>query len=104
MSLVFEWNQMKSSTNLEKHGVSFEEASSVFSDTFSATIFDPLHSSSDEDRFVTIGLSNRNRILVVVHCDRKQNIRIISARCATRRERNYYENSQENRGSPRNEG
>jgi len=92
MSLTFEWDQEKAESNLRKHGVSFEEASTVFKDTFSRTICDPLHSSFREQRFVTIGLSGRNQLLVVVHCDRGKKIRIISARRATRRERRNYEN------------
>lgn len=92
MSLTCEWDQEKAESNLRKHGVSFEEASTVFGDTLSNTIHDPLHSSV-EDRFVTIGVSYRHRLVVVVHCDRDENIRIISARPATRRERTDYENS-----------
>ena len=92
MSLTFEWDQKKAESNLCKHGVSFEEASTVFSDALSRTIYDPLHSSFREQRFVTIGLSGRNQLLVVVHCDRDKKIRIISARHVTRRERRNYEN------------
>lgn len=92
MALTFEWDQEKAESNLHKHGVSFEEASTVFRDTLSRTIHDPLHSSFREQRFVTIGLSGRNQLLVVVHCDRDKIIRIISARRATRRERRNYEN------------
>jgi uncharacterized DUF497 family protein len=95
MSLSFEWNHAKSVSNFAKHGVSFEEASTVFRDSLSATIHDPLHSYESEERFVTVGLSSRHRLLIVVHCDRKLNIRIISARRATRRERSVYENSKE---------
>ena len=92
MSLTFEWDHEKAESNLRKHGVSFEEASTVFRDTLSRTIYDPLHSSFREQRFVTIGLSGRNQLLVVAHCDRGKKIRIISARRATRRERRNYEN------------
>jgi hypothetical protein len=92
MSLTFEWDQEKAESNLRKHGVSFEEASTVFKDTLSRTIYDPLHSSFREQRFVTIGLSGCDQLLVVVHCDRGKKIRIISARRATRRERQNYEN------------
>lgn len=92
MSLTFEWDQKKAESNLRKHGVSFEEASTVFGDTLSRTIYDPSHSSFREQRFVTIGLSGRNQLLVVVHCDQGKKIRIISARRATRRERRNYEN------------
>lgn len=92
MSLKFEWDQEKADSNLFKHGLSFEEASTVFKDILSRTICDPLHSSFQEQRFVTIGLSGRNQLLVVIHCDRGEIIRIISARRATRRERQNYEN------------
>ena len=92
MSLSFEWDQEKAGSNLRKHGVSFEEASTVFGDTLSRTICDPLHSSFREQRFVTIGWSGCNRLFVVVHCDRGQKIRIISARHATHQERRNYEN------------
>jgi len=92
MALSFEWDHEKSASNLKKHGVTFEEAVTVFYDALSATIHDPLHSFCNEDRFVTIGLSRSNRLLVVVHCDRDKNIRLISARKATRREKVSYEN------------
>ncbi|MBU4288468.1 MAG: BrnT family toxin, partial [Proteobacteria bacterium] len=88
--LIFEWDLKKAKTNLGKHGVSFEEASTAFKDTLSLTIDDPLH-SSDEKRLVLIGMSYNNSILVVVHTERGDNIRIISARKATKKERKYYE-------------
>lgn len=90
MALSFEWNENKASTNLEKHDVSFEEATTVFGDAWSITISDPLH-SIDEDRFIIIGCSCEHRLVVVIHTERGDNIRIISARLATRRERNFYE-------------
>ena len=90
--LIFKQELKKAKTNLEKHGVSFEEASTAFKDTLSLTIDDPLH-SSDEKRLVLIGMSYNNRILVVVHTERGDNIRIISARKATKKERKYYENN-----------
>jgi uncharacterized DUF497 family protein len=90
VGIHFEWDQAKASQNLQKHGVSFEEAATAFGDSLSLTIEDPLH-SAEEERFVTIGLSLRHRILVVVHTDRGENVRIISARAATRRERKTYE-------------
>lgn len=93
MSLTFEWDQNKAKSNLYKHGVSFVEASTVFGDLLSLTIRDTLCSSTHEQRFVTIGMCSRHQLLVVVHCDRRENIRIISARRATRRERKDYENS-----------
>lgn len=91
MGLTFEWDDRKAYANLRKHGVSFEEASTVFGDPFSVTIPDPLH-SCDEDRFVTIGATSGHRhVLVVVHVDRDGRLRIISARPATARERKQYE-------------
>jgi uncharacterized DUF497 family protein len=94
MALIFEWDAGKASRNLAKHGVSFEEAATVFGDPLSLTIIDPLH-SIDEDRFVTIGQSIRERTLVVVHTERGDRLRIISARVATRRERGDYEQDSE---------
>ena len=90
MGLSFEWDEQKAQENLSKHDVSFEECSSIFGDPWSLTIGDPLH-SIEEDRLITIGLSNRGRILVVVHTERGDNIRIISTRLATPRERRAYE-------------
>ncbi len=90
--LIFEWDPPKAISNLEKHGVSFDEACTVFKDPLSFTIDDPLH-SSDEERFVIIGMSYKVRILVVVHTEKGNNIRIISARKATKKERNYYESN-----------
>lgn len=92
MPLTFEWDPAKAESNRKKHGVSFEEATTVFRDTLSSTISDPDHSLPGEDREVTIGLSHR-RLLVVVHCKRDNNARIINAREATRRERREYEES-----------
>jgi hypothetical protein len=90
VALRFEWDIRKAESNLAKHGVSFEEAATVFGDPLSVTIADPDHSEG-EDRFVTIGVSFQARTLVVVHADRSDTIRIISARPATRGERNDYE-------------
>lgn len=90
MALFFEWNENKANTSFKKHGVSFEEATTVFGDVLSITINDPLH-SIDEDRLIIIGHSHKNRLVVVVHTERGDKIRIISARPATRRERNFYE-------------
>lgn len=94
MSIEFEWDRDKAKRNLKKHRVSFEEASSVFRDPFSLTIPDPLH-SDEEERFVTLGESHRRRLLVVVTTDRGNNVRIISARIATRKERKDYEEGNE---------
>ena len=88
--LSFEWDPQKARSNEQKHGVSFNEASFVFRDIFSLTIRDPLH-SDQEERFIIIGLSHKKRIITVVHTERKDNIRIISARKATKKERLFYE-------------
>ena len=93
MPLIFEWDPPKNRSNIEKHGVSFEEASTVFQDTLSLTIDDPLHSIGEE-RLILIGMSQKNRILVVVHTERGDNIRIISARKTTKNEREYYESNE----------
>lgn len=90
--LIFEWDLKKAKTNMGKHGVSFEEASTAFKDPLSLTINDPLH-SSDEKRLVLIGMSYNNRILVVIHTERGDNVRVISARKATKKERKYYESN-----------
>jgi uncharacterized protein len=90
MPLKFEWDEQKAELNGKKHGVTFEEASTVFADLLSLTIPDPLH-SEDEDRLVIIGRSEEQRILVVVHIERGDCIRLISARKATPRERKDYE-------------
>jgi uncharacterized DUF497 family protein len=93
MALTFEWDTNKARRNLAKHGVSFEESSSVFGDPLSLTVPDPVHSKVEE-RCVTLGTSHRGNLLVVVHTERADNIRIISARPASRRERNTYEEGQ----------
>ena len=90
MGIVFEWDNGKAKQNIGKHKVSFEEASTVFGDPLSRTIFDPLH-SDDEERYIILGESHRHRLLVVSFTDRGQRIRIISARVASRRERKDYE-------------
>ena len=89
--LSFAWDEEKDKLNQKKHGISFEEAKTVFFDENGFEFFDPDH-SADEHRFIIIGLSFRLRALVVCHCYRQQNsvIRIISARKATRKEREYY--------------
>ena len=88
----FEWDENKARINQEKHGVSFEEAKTVFDDADALQIFDPDHSES-EDRFIMLGMSAVLRILVVCHCYRTNDdtIRIISARKATRNESSTYE-------------
>ena len=85
-----EWNARKAAGNLRKHGVSFDEAASVFFDPLSATGSDPDH-SLEERRFVTFGMSSSGRLLVVAHADQDDLIRIITAREATRAERELYE-------------
>ena len=89
MGLRFEWDEKKAKQNLKKHGVSFEEAATVFGDPLSMTIADPLHSTV-EHRWVTMGLTYRERLAVVVHTNRGSTIRLISARKATRREKRAY--------------
>jgi len=93
MPLNFEWDEDKARTNLDKHGVNFEEASTVFGDPLSITIPDPAHSQA-EDRWIILGHSHRSQLLVVVHTERGDNLRIISARRASRRERKQYEENQ----------
>jgi len=90
-SLRFEWDAPKAAANRRKHGVSFEEAASVFTDERARLIDDPDH-SQHEDRFLLLGLSSALRVLVVAHCYLAEGnvIRIISARKATREERLYY--------------
>jgi len=90
--MSFEWDRKKAASNLRKHGISFEEASTALRDNFSATAHDPDH-SKDEDRFVTLGVSSTGRLLAVAHTERGNNIRIISARLATKSERQIYEES-----------
>jgi uncharacterized DUF497 family protein len=90
--MEFEWDEEKSVANRKKHGVSFHEAATVFSDPLAITFPDPDHSIG-EHRFLTFGLSMMNRLLVVAHTERHGKTRIISARQATRHERTIYENS-----------
>jgi uncharacterized protein len=90
MPLNFEWDDKKARSNFRKHGVRFDEASTVFGDALSLTIPDPAHSEV-EDRLITLGRSHRGKLFVVVHTERGDNIRIISARLASRRERQVYE-------------
>lgn len=92
MTVAFEWDSKKSKSNERKHGITFEEAQTVFYDENARMISDPDH-SENEDRFIIIGLSAKIRVLVVCHCYRKAEsvIRIISARRATKKERLQYE-------------
>ena len=91
-NLRFEWDTLKNDINIQKHGVSFPEAITVFDDDNALLISDINH-SLDEERFIIIGLSKMPRVLYVCHCYREQSdaIRIISARVATKTEENYYE-------------
>lgn len=89
--MKFEWDPRKAEASLEKHGISFHEAATVFGDPLALTYPDPDHSMGEE-RFVTFGVSSDGRLLVVVHIDRPNGLRIVSARLATRRERKVYEN------------
>lgn len=91
-SLKFEWDNVKSASNIEKHGISFEEAKTVFDDDFARLIPDPDH-SDDEERFILFGMSYTLKVLTVVHCcrDNDNTIRIISARQSTRNETRQYQ-------------
>ncbi len=91
--IKFEWNDLKALKNIEKHGISFEEASSVFYDDFAVQFYDESHSELEEDRFLILGVSNNSRMLMVCHCEKKSGdlLRIISARKATKNERKFYQ-------------
>ena len=88
--MEFEWDPRKAEINLRKHGVSFTEAGTVFGDDLAITVPDPDH-SLNEERFITVGWSNRRRLLMVSHTDRGNRVRIISARELTKSERKDYE-------------
>ena len=90
--IKFDWDPAKAASNLRKHGVSFEEAQTVFYDEFAVQFFDEPH-SSEEDRFLMLGMSSGAHLLLVCHCERDGGgvIRIISARKATKTESSYYE-------------
>ncbi len=92
MAINFEWDNKKAKSNFVKHGISFEEASTAFGDNLSITIEDPLH-SNNENRLVLIGKSISCKTLVVVHLEKTDSIRIISARKATTKEYKFYEES-----------
>lgn len=87
---IFEWDEEKENSNFRKHKITFAEGETVFYDPLSLTIPDPDH-STEEHRFIDIGTSNKNRILVVVYTERGEKIRIISVRKATKAERKIYE-------------
>jgi hypothetical protein len=86
----YEWDARKAKTNFRKHGVSFEEAATVFLDPLAITFPDPDH-SVEEDREITVGLTTKNRVVFMSHCLRGDRTRIVSARKTTRKERKQYE-------------
>ena len=88
--MYYDWDPEKAAGNFVKHGVTFNEAATVFGDTLGWTYPDSRHSES-ERRWITIGMSDQHRVLVVVHAGEDEEIRIISAREATRKERGFYE-------------
>jgi len=90
MKLTFEWNAEKAKENIRKHKISFEEAKTVFNDPFLMTFPDPEHSAS-EQRYLNIGTCSKGRVLIIIHTERDADIRIISCREATPRERRVYE-------------
>jgi len=89
----FEWNNSKAEKNIRNHGVSFDEAKSVFNDPEFITVVDEEH-SDDEERYISIGISANGRLLMLAHTDRDGRIRIISARKATEKEENFYADSE----------
>ena len=90
MKIIFAWDEVKAGENLKKHKVSFDEGKTIFNDPFLLT-FPDIDSSESEDRYVNIGLSAKDRILVLIHTERQGKIRIISCRKASALERRYYE-------------
>ena len=89
MDVQFEWDDVKARSNVSKHGITFAEATTIFAEPLLLTFFD--NHAEYEDRFISIGESEQRRLLLVVHIDRNATIRIISARRATRKERDTYE-------------
>ena len=87
---LFEWDTGKAAANVKKHGITFDEASTVFADSLAILMLDPDHSVT-EQRFLLLGMSNRHRLLVVAHAERPPYMRLISARRATPKERRTYE-------------
>ena len=90
MGYIFEWDPVKAEANVRKHGVTFDEASTVFGDPLNLLMADPDH-SLDEERYLLLGMSNRRRFLVVTFAERPPRTRLISARRAARQERRRYE-------------
>ncbi len=93
MKSEFEWDKNKAAKNTRKHRVSFDEAKSVFDDPGFITVVDEEH-SIDEERYISIGLSENGRLLILAHTDNEGRIRIISARKASKKEEKFYENSE----------
>jgi uncharacterized DUF497 family protein len=96
--IQYQWDPIKAKMNLRKHGVAFKDAATVFKDTLSITVFDP-DLSEEEDRFITFGFSASGRLLMAAHTDRRDRIRILSARELTRGERETYEEEIQRRKS-----
>ena len=92
MKLTFEWDEGKAKENIRKHKINFEEATTVFLDSLSTTMLNPDHSAK-EQRYIDIGISDKNRVLVVGYTERGERIRIINCRKATPSERRRYEKS-----------
>ncbi len=90
MKLTFEWDEVKAKSNIKKHKVSFEEGKTIFNDPFLFTFHDKVH-STNEERFINIGISASGHILVLTHTERKDKIHIINCRKVTARERRFYE-------------
>ena len=90
MNLTFEWDEEKANSNLKKHKISFEEGKTILDDPFLLT-FPDLEHSEFEERYINIGTSVRGRILILIHTERGENIRIINCRKATSTERKAYE-------------
>jgi uncharacterized protein len=90
MTLTFEWDEIKARENLKKHKIAFDEGKTIFGDPLLLT-FPDTHSSEGEERYVNIGMSTQDRILVLIHTERRGKIRIISCRKATAPERRDYE-------------
>lgn len=91
--IEFEWDPAKAESNIKKHGVTFDEAKTVFYDEFALQFYDDKSSQLEEDRFLMLGTSSESRVLLICHCERfdGQVIRIISARKATKNERKHYQ-------------
>ena len=90
MGLIFEWDPAKAEVNLNKHGITFAEGTTVFDDENAITIYDYTH-SLEEDRFVDLGMSKNGNLLSIVYTEREKRIRLIHARRANREERRFYE-------------